>query len=192
MNDTEFLSLFIDRNYPSLNYDRLDISNEDGGTIVPKESEKIRRFSESRNDYRVLIKSEGGDENLISVLGSKLPELLGSNFELFILIDLDGEDINSRITQFEDELETHTPGKSYSLSCEEEILSTHFLETHVIKVECGSRYVGEFKMIAFCEDLEDAANITGNEADRDEVENKIDDILERSQITTPIKVAFAD
>ena len=192
MNDTDFLSFFIEENYPSLKYDRLDISNDDGGSIVPEESEKIRRFRESRNDYEVLIKSEGGDENLVTVLGSKLPELLRGDLELFILIDLDGEDIRTRITQFQHELQPHSPGRSYSLSCEEEILKTTFLQTHVVKVSCGGRYAGEFKLLAFREDLEDAAEITGDEEERDEVEGKLEDILERNQITKPIKVAVSD
>lgn len=191
-NDAEFLSLFIDEHYPSLQKDRLDMSNEDGGSIVGRESEKIRRFKEPRNSYDVLIKSENGDENLLSVLGSKLPELLRDDLELYVLIDLDGDSISSRITQFESQLQPHTPGRRFTISCEEELVRTHYLETYVINVQNGGRYIGKFKLLAFCEDLEDAANITEDETDRDVIESKIENILRRNQVTAPIQAALSD
>lgn len=191
-NDTTFLSLFIKEHYPMLDTDRLDISNGDSGSMMYKESKKIREFKDPRDDHEVLIKSENGDENLVRFLGSKIPDLLRMDLDFYVLIDLDGKDIASRLTQFENKLQPHSPGKSFDISCGREIVKTHYMESYVVNVQIDRRDIGNFNLLAFCEDLEDAADIGEDESDQDIIEDKISDILERNQITAPVKRAFSD
>lgn len=187
-NDTDFLSIFLDENCRSLSYDRLDIENPEGSSVIPKETEKLRRFRESRNEDDVLIKSEGGDENLVTVLGSELLDLVGNDLDLCVLIDLDGNDVSDRITQFEEKLQPHSPGNQISVCHEETLSSTTFIQAHIAKVLVDSNYIGEFHLLTFTDDLEEVANITGAEPDRDTVKRKIGQILQRNQVSTPVQI----
>lgn len=190
-NDTDFLSIFLDENCRSLSYDRFDIDNAEGNSIIPKESEKTRRFREPRNQDDVLIKSEGGDENLVTVLGSELPNLVGNDLDLCVLIDLDGKDVSERITQFEEKLQPHTPGNKISVCHKDTLVSTTFIQAHVAKVLIDGKYIGQFDLLTFTEDLEEVADITGTE-NRDTIKEKIGDILERNQVSKPVKIAVQD
>ena len=190
-NDTDFLSIFLDENFRSLSYDRLDIESAEGNSIIPKETEKIRRFREPRNGDDVLIKSEGGDKNLVTVLGSELPDLVGNDLDLCVLIDLDGNDVSDRITQFEESLQPHSPGNKISVCHKETLLSTTFIQAHVAKVLIDGKYIGEFDLLTFTEDLEEVADITGNE-NRSTVKEKIGGILQRNQVSKPVKIVVQD
>lgn len=164
-NDTYFAGEVFNREMSGF-YEREFNAEEDvnSGSPVPQESRVVNNFVRVRRGERaVLLKSEQGEDQLMNSLVRFLLEQDGVIFST--IVDLDGGSVRDKINEIENLVDNRTPNAVTQVNLEEEGTRSTNEDFQSIqwKVVIDGQPIENFGMVAFYEDLEDAAEIDGSE-----------------------------
>lgn len=180
--DVKLIEQYYEQSQGSPELNRVHGENIDHSNLKNRESDAVRNFTERRNPYDILVKSENGVPNL-KRLFVKIADFLMKQpeFRVCLLIDLDEKgydhlDHTSNTRRYREllsELDTRVGDNYQGKDLKIQQDSIHTRSSVQIAGEATLRSaqgpVGSFDVLAFHSDLEDAAGISdGDEITEDE------------------------
>lgn len=180
-NDVALLRLFfeqLDRSYKRKEFIAEEVAHS---RLQNNESAELQSFIEPYNPYDVLVKSENGKTDLVDMFVNVANFLSGQDLDIYVVIDLDADDLSGLIAHINEKMDGQYQGKSLQVSEPDHIRQTSNLVTCRHKLLDGSNPIDEFKLIAFDPELEELAGIADDEDD-DMRDSKLERLLARTHI----------
>lgn len=183
-NDVHLVYSFFEECDGTYDVDRFhgeDIKTE----LQYAESDKIKNFRGSQNDYHVLAKSENNKSNLQSLIAALVNLLLDGHVytPVCVLVDLDGGDLDDFFDDLGEVIEDRQGGRGIELGAHEVVNRNK----HMIAADCEvltreGRVKGEFHVAAFRQTLERLTDIDRKNDERDVKNEKIERLLENAHV----------
>jgi hypothetical protein len=163
----------------------VDIGSEPIDALYRRESGEIAKFR-SRRHRDVLLKSEGGRNNIEAVFPRLVGDLSQIDARLALLLDLDGDDLSAVVETLREKLSGRTAGAETRLSatCDPNRFS-HFL-TQEFTITASGRHVTDFTLVAFRESLESVAGVDKDTDSRETMDDKVERLADDDRVTEPI------
>lgn len=183
--DTEFLDALLATHDREFDTARLDIENEPPDRVVDRETNRIARFDANWNDTDVLLKSEGGVQNLLAGFPRLLLDLRRRRgLELGLLVDLDGRGLDWLAADLDDRL-TEIGGRPMNVRPVTETARHHYLVRRRYEFAVAGTPRCEFGVVAFREALEAVAGIDKADDSPDEMDRKARRLAADRRISEP-------
>lgn len=184
--DTEFLKELVHDYANRLSVDRLDIPSGPSDTRNPRETNKIRQFSERWDPHDILLKSEGGLPNLLETLPVMFIQNYDSEIDLDVLLDLDGGKMSEVVDELNNRLEGRSQSGSVHIEPCSKLSNRHFISTQRFSIVVNGHQKKEFSIAAFRESLEIVADINKSEDSENIMNQKARDIVDDERVREPI------
>ncbi|MEZ3144491.1 hypothetical protein [Halobaculum sp. MBLA0143] len=179
--DVRLVEQFYELEYAGVEVDRFLAEDVDHQRVRNFERRKLQNFTERRNPYDVLVKSENGVENLEFQFAGLCNVLLKQpDYEVCLLTDLDkknydhlthGSDIRKYrelLKQLDERIQSVHEGRAYEIEWSDPHAKTSVQVAGEATLHSKQGPVGSFDVLAFRSDLEEASDI--RDGDRDETE----------------------
>lgn len=183
--DTEFLEALFATHDREFDTARLDIENEPPDRVVDRETNRIARFDAEWNDTDVLLKSEGGVQNLLAGVPRLLLDLRRRRLALDVLVDLDGRDLEWLVDELDERL-TDIGGRPMYVRPTSEVRRHHYLVRRRYEFVVAETPRCEFGVVAFRDSLETVAEIDKDADDRDEMDRKARRLATDRRVREPV------
>lgn len=180
-NDVALMRLFfeqLDRNYERTEFIAEEVAYS---RLQNNESAELQSFIEPFNPYDVLVKSENGKTDLVDMFVNVIHFLSGRNLDIYVVIDLDADDLSDLITHINEKMDGQYQGKPLQISEPDHIRRNSDLVTCKHALLDGSNAIDEFKLIAFEPELEELAGIVNDDED-DTRDGKLETLLAQTHV----------
>ncbi len=180
--DVRLVEKFYELEYSDVDVDQFIAEDVDHQRLRNFERRKLQNFTERRNPYDVLVKSENGIDNLETQFVGLCQYLLKPpEYRLCLLTDLDKKDYDrlthgsdsSKYREMLQELDKRVQsvhsGREYRIEWTDPDTKTRVQVAGEATLHGRQGPVGDFDVLAFRSDLEDASDIRDN--DGDEIES---------------------
>lgn len=184
-DDTYFVHESVKRYDSGIDTDVVDIEDKTIAEQKPLESEEIREFIPRFNPYAVLAKSEGGQNSLKKIFCSLVADLARRELDFFLVIDLDGGDLEEYIDDIRLRIDDVHAGNDVILNRINQIETSDVIIIVEYEVIFNQQSIDRFCVIAFTNSLEDVAGITGSD-DWETRQDKIDDVIDNPELFDPL------
>lgn len=150
-----------------------------------RETSAIRNFLEPRNPYHVLAKSENGKPDLKRIFVKLVNHLLGRDVHLCLLIDLDGtSDVDDLFAELHRRVQDNYEGRNFGIQQADVIDTTEDQIAVCGQLTTQTSVRGEFDVLAFRTNLEDAAAIRDEDSEAAE-ETKLREFVTEDRGSAP-------
>jgi len=181
-NDVALLRLFfeqLDRSYERTEFIAEEVAYS---RLQNNESAELQSFIEPFNPYDVLVKSENGKPDLVDMFVNVANFLSGRNLDIYVVIDLDADDLSDLTTTINEKMGGQYQGKSLQISEPDHIRQNSDLVTCKHDLLEGNNLLDEFTVMAFDPELEELAGM--EDADDDDIrDRKLETLLAQTHIS---------
>jgi hypothetical protein len=183
--DTTFLKTLVNRHGVGRVGDTVDIGSEPHDALHRRESNELAKFA-AVGHRDVLVKSEGGRENVVRVFPRLVGDLRQIDVELTLLFDLDGDGLSTVVDDVNERLDGRTPGRETRLVPSSDPDRYHHLIAREFSLAVGDRHVVDVTLAAFHESLETVAGIDKERDSRDEMDEKARRLVDDERVRKPV------